>query len=193
MCVCHKTGKAISPPKGMVPSVLWPPCCLAITVQLLMYLFVTQTDQDQVPSLGEDSFTIWNASHPACTELSDANMWEHFILQSSGKPFVSFTDSQKTMWFYWSVIISILVFILFLLIVHLTDFSPFFFTCSTSEKYTLKQCVKEAVLQSSIAPVLQQSRLDYPRKLIQGLSNLNLSILENQSDTQSYLLGVLCL
>lgn len=125
MCVCHETGKAISAPKGMVPSVLQPSCCLAITVQLVMYLFVTLRDQDQVPSLGEDSFSIWNASCPAWTELSDANMWEHFILQSSGKPFVSFTDSKKSMWFYWSVIISILVFILFLLIVHLADFSPF--------------------------------------------------------------------
>lgn len=153
VCVCHEAGKAISAPKGMVASVLWPPCCLAITVQLLMYLFVTQTGQDQVPSLGEDSFSIWNASRPPCAELSDANMWERFILQSSAKPFVRFTDSQKSMWFYWSVIISILFFILFLLIAHLTDFSPFL-TCSTSGKYTLKQCLKEAVIQSCIALVL---------------------------------------
>lgn len=153
VCVCHEAGKAISAPKGMVASVLWPPCCLAITVQLLMYLFVTQTGQDQVPSLGEDSFSIWNASRPPCAELSDANMWERFILQSSAKPFVRFTDSQKSMWFYWSVIISILFFILFLLIAHLTDFSPFL-TCSTSGKYTLEQCLKEAVIQSCIALVL---------------------------------------
>lgn len=113
MCVCHGAGKAISAPKGMVPSVLWPPCCLAITVQLLMYLFVTQTGQDQVPSLEEDSFSIWNASRLACAELSDTNIWEHFIHQSSEKPSVRFTDSQKSMWFYWNVIISILFFVFY--------------------------------------------------------------------------------
>lgn len=114
LCICHEPGKATSVPEGLVLSVLWPPCCMASTGYLFMPLFVIQTGQDKVFSFREDRFFIRNACMD-CAEPSNANMWQGFIFESFVKPFVGFTDSQKSMWFYRSIIKSILVLILFLL------------------------------------------------------------------------------
>lgn len=146
LCICHEPGKATSVAKRLVLSVLWAPCYMATTGYLFMYLFVIQRGQDKVSSFRKDRFFIWNACM-ACAELSNANMWWGFIFESFVKPFVGFTRSQKSVRFYWSIIKSILVFILFLLKVHLANFSPF--STLSGGKYILIQSLKKTVFNFS--------------------------------------------